>query len=77
MPRYFFDLSNHHLSPDTTGVELPSADEARKQAIVLAGACLKDDPSLVDGGQTMQVRVRDDAGTTFFSVATRSQDVKG
>jgi len=51
MPRYFFHLKDGHTSLDHEGTELRDLDEARRTAVTLSGAILKDgaSPSLWNG----------------------------
>ena len=69
MPRYFFDLRDGQFIPDDTGSELAGLNEARVQAVMLAGALLKDNP----GGQFWEghdwnVEVREGAGPILFTL---------
>ena len=42
MPRYYFHVVNGEFLPDTEGVECPTLEEAKEQAVIAAGAMLKD-----------------------------------
>lgn len=69
MPRYFFNLRDGEDLPDETGVELANEQEARIQAVVLAGGLLKDHP---DGafwdGHSWRVEVTDESQTLLFAL---------
>jgi hypothetical protein len=74
MPRYFFDMDNHKHDVDEEGTELPSADDARIQAVVFAGDYLRDQPGLVWDGSQFAVAVRDEAGTVLLNVVVTATD---
>lgn len=42
MPRYFFHISDTVVAPDDEGVELPDLHAARVEAVIVAGAMLRD-----------------------------------
>ena len=42
MPRYFFHGYDGKEPPDNEGVELPNADEARREAVVATGDAIRD-----------------------------------
>ena len=42
MPQYYFHVVNGEFLPYTEGVECPTLEEAKKQAVIAAGAMLKD-----------------------------------
>jgi hypothetical protein len=74
MPVYHFNLSDHQKEPDPTGTELPDLRTARAEAVMFAGAYLRDEPGLVGGGEEFRVDVTDDAGAKLFSIVVRSVD---
>ena len=74
MPRYFFDVKDHGMEVDDLGVDLADVAEARKQALIFAGAILSDDPDLVWDGSELQVRVRDAAGIGVLTVHISATD---
>ena len=57
MPRYFFDIADHEVVCDDDGTELPNDDAARGEAVIFAGAYLKDHPELAWDGREMRVHV--------------------
>jgi hypothetical protein len=74
VPRFFFDLDDHEKSPDQEGTELASADAARVQGVVFAGAYLRDHPEIIWDGQEIRVIVRDENKSAIFSVIALSVD---
>ena len=68
MPRYFFNIEDHVREPDEEGIDLAGPGEARIEAVVFAGAYLRDNPALLEGGQPFVVDVRDDAGGSIVRV---------
>jgi hypothetical protein len=69
MPRYFFDVHDGTFAPDADGVELESADAARKQvwSTLPAMAAQRE----ADGNMACQLRmdVRDESGKHVFHAA--------
>ena len=69
MPRFFFNVDNGQGArrpepPDREGTVLSGPEQAREEAIVLAGQMLRDlDGAFWDGGD-WQLRVTDEAGAT-------------
>jgi len=74
MPRFFFHIDDHIHEIDEEGQELPSAAEARVQAIVYAGSLLRDEPDLVWDGQKLEIRVTDEAGRPVTAVQVSAVD---
>jgi hypothetical protein len=74
MPTYHFNLDNSHREPDTEGTELGNLDEARVQAVIFAGAHLRDHPELVWDGKRFSVDVTDDEHRILFSVLVETKD---
>lgn len=68
MPRYFFDIANGELWPDTEGTELPDLDTATVQAIKLAGSLLTDNPEWLNRGDSLKIKVTDERGFAHFTV---------
>ena len=63
MPRFFFDINDGQRSPDEEGTVLKDASEARQQAIMTAGAIIRDDVDLVSNGAVWSMTVADERGT--------------
>lgn len=74
MPRYFFVRSDGHVEEDAEGTELPNLASARVQAVIYAGASLRDDPDFVWNGHDLRVEVSDGGGVPLFTVVTRVID---
>ncbi len=77
MPRYFFNTDNHTVEKDDTGTVLADAAQARKQAVVFAGAMLRDDPDLVWDGFEFCVNVTNERGEAVVNVLVRAEDHEG
>ena len=73
MPRYFFHLSDH-VECDTTGVELPDAVAARREAISFLGATLRDEPDLIWDGQELRVQVVEETKGVACTVVVLAVD---
>ena len=74
MPRYFFHTADGARTRDTEGSELENHHVARVEAIVYAGARLKEDPDLLWDGRDFRVEVTDQAGMLLFTVITLAVD---
>ncbi len=74
MPRFFFHIDDHVSEIDEDGQELPSAAEARVQAIMHVGALLRDEPALVWDGRQLEVRVTDSEGRPVTAVHVSAID---
>jgi hypothetical protein len=68
MPRFHFNLADHRREPDLEGTECESVQAARIQAVIFAGAYLRDHPGLVWDGRRFSVEVTDEAGSPVFDV---------
>ena len=65
MPRYFFHSRNGGVYADPDGVELADDDVARTEAVVTAGAILKDLGSKFWAGEDWSMLVQNEAGETI------------
>ena len=70
MPRYFFDTANGSRFHDDDGMELADRRDARLYAVKFAGACIADDPALLETVTDFRVEVRDSDGLMLFTVTT-------
>lgn len=75
MPRFFFNVYDGVSSLDDTGSELADRQEARIEAVRLAGEILKDDAQRIALGEDWRIEVVDERGLVLFrfdfvSVAT-------
>lgn len=68
MPRYFFDISNGHLTPDELGTEFPDAHAARDAAIRVLPDVARDEIGARDNRE-VAVLMRDEAGQSLFSAS--------
>ncbi len=73
MRRYFFDLENHVPDVDDDGQMLSGPEEARTEAVIFAGAYLRDNPDLLADGSRFIVKVRDDQGATLVKVVVHAE----
>ena len=64
MPLYYFNVVDGKDIVDTDGTELAGLDEARTQAIMMAGEMLKDYEATFWRGELWQMNVLDEAGLT-------------
>ena len=68
MPRFYFDVQDHELTPDHEGMEFANPRDAAKHAIealpTIAAHEVADDQGLRDG---LTVLVRDVTGATIYS----------
>ena len=69
MPRYFFHTADGSRERDVVGIELPKLPDARHQAIVFLGECIKDSPHLLEH-HDFRVEVTDTLGALLFTVIT-------
>ena len=68
MPRYFFNRVDGIRDQDTDGLELPSIDHARYEAVAFAADTLKDDSfALWDGGE-VRIEVVDSEQILLFAI---------
>lgn len=74
MPIFHFNLADHEYSPDESGTELASVDVARIEAVIFAGAYLRDHPELVWDGRRFEVQVTDDDGQRVFTIAVEANE---
>lgn len=68
MARYFFNQYSGEFKPDDLGLELPSLDQARIEAVRYAGEELRDHPTLVWHGEDFRVEVTDAAQEVLFTI---------
>jgi len=64
MPRYFFHVIDGKDFIDEDGTELAGIDEARTQAIIMAGEILKEVGPTLWHGAKWHMDVLDEAGVT-------------
>ena len=74
MPRYFFDVADGVFSPDSEGSELDNLEQARFEAVRLAGALLGDNPAKFWQCEDWFVEVKDDHGLVLFTLAAMATE---
>lgn len=74
MPRYFFHRADGSTDRDKDGTELPSLDQARKEAVVFAGETLKFKPEILWDGGEFRVEVEDTEGDLLFVLKVSAVD---
>ena len=68
MPRFHFNIYDGVSLPDEDGTDLPDARNARREAIILAGAVLKDSAKSDTLGDEWRLEVTDNAGLLLFKL---------
>ncbi len=69
MPRYFFDIENGVHTPDTEGVVLSGAAEARVQATAMAGEMLREGSARLWETGEWRLDVRGETGEMVFELS--------
>ena len=67
MSRYFFHVDDEQVT-DAEGTELPSAERAYSEAIIIAGEILRDKGRASWTGRSWQMRVTNEAGATLYKL---------
>lgn len=66
MPRFHFNVHDGEDLPDRTGTELADWQDARLEAIRIAGAILRGDPGRIALGEDWRMEVTDETGLMLF-----------
>ena len=66
VPRFHFNVFDGVSDIDTEGTELPSWEEARFEAIRLAGEIIRDDSKRIAVGEDWRLEVTDETGLILF-----------
>jgi hypothetical protein len=74
MPRYFFHIHDGQEILDHEGTVVASPDEARAEAITMAGAMLKEKGRSFWTGTEWRMRVTDDVGKVVCSLDFVARD---
>ena len=74
MPRFHFHVHGDRDWPDDTGVELPTVDQARIEALVHAADILKDSAWSGPFAQSWRMDVTDWKGNTIMSLRFSSSE---
>jgi len=68
MARFFFNQYDGEFKPDDKGLEFPTLDQARVEAVRYAGEVLRDHPTLVWKGEDFRIEVTDSKQLVLFTV---------
>ena len=68
MPRYFFDVHDGLDVVDRTGTELNGIDDAKREAVILAGSLLSELGSDFWNRTTWSVDIKDEGGALLFTL---------
>jgi len=68
MPIFYFDSEDGGRHPDLEGVELPSLDAAKLEAVKMTGEMLRDQPGQLWRSQAWRVVVSDHEHQTLFVI---------
>lgn len=74
VPRYFFHRIDGAWDLDPEGIDLPSLDHARHEAVIFAADTLKDDPLMLWTGGEVRIEVVDSAQARIFTVVITAED---
>lgn len=66
MPRFFFNIHDGVSMSDNEGTELSDWQQARVEAVQLAGAIIKDDAKQIALGEDWRIEVTDEQGLVLF-----------
>ena len=68
MARYFFNEFDGQYKIDDRGLELPTLEKARLEAVKYAGEAMRDQPELAWKGDEFRVEVTDNNRLLLFTV---------
>jgi hypothetical protein len=68
MARYFFNEFDGQYKVDDRGLDLPTLETARLEAVRYAGEAMRDQPELAWKGEEFRVEVTDDKQLVLFTV---------
>jgi hypothetical protein len=74
VPRYFFNVYDGVSMPDATGTELPDWQDARVEAIQLAGAIFRANAARIALGEDWHIEVTDERQLVLFRFDFISQE---
>ena len=69
MPRYHFLTSDGVVHLDPEGMQLADIDAARREAVMFAGECLRDEAQTFVDERRFDVTVSDDDGLALFTIS--------
>jgi hypothetical protein len=68
MPRYFFHVFHDKPEPDDIGEELPSAQDAWREATTTAGQILQDIDGRLQLGKEWRMEVTDESANRLYVI---------
>jgi hypothetical protein len=68
MARYFFNEFDGQYKTDDRGLDLPTLEKARLEAVRYAGEAMRDQPELAWKGEEFRVEVTDEKQLVLFTV---------
>lgn len=71
MARYFFNVYDGDSPTDTEGTELPDGQQARREAIRMAGLILLNEGERLQTGDGWTMEVTDESGLVLFQLGVR------
>ena len=74
MARYFFNEFDGAYKRDDLGLELPTIEKARLEAVRYAGEAMRDQPELAWKGDKFRVEVTDETQLVLFIVIVLGVD---
>ena len=74
MARYFFNEFDGAYKRDDRGLELPTIEKARLEAVRYAGEAMRDQPELAWRGDEFRVEVTDEKQLVLFTVIVLGVD---
>ncbi len=77
MPRFFFHVVNSEFMPDHVGVECPTPDAVKEEAIRAAGALIKEQGLQVWTTASWYMFVCDEQNRTHLKLAFNVEDMRG
>jgi hypothetical protein len=76
MARYFFNQYEGEFKRDDIGLEFPTLDEARIEAVRYAAEVLRDQPALVWKGEDFRIELTDTEQLVLFTVIVVGIDAR-
>ena len=68
MPRFHFHTEDGRCYPDEDGIELPTFEAARTQAVIVLGEVLKEQPELFLEHDCLRITVTDEDQLTLLTL---------
>ncbi|GEP01132.1 DUF6894 family protein [Methylobacterium haplocladii] len=77
MTRYFFNVYDGVSPIDTDGTELSDGQQARREAIRMAGLILMNEGDRLQAGRGWRLEVTDDTGLVLFQLDVQFTEMPG